>query len=107
MANRIESAIIRMREILATKPADVIQRLTATCDITINELVKYQELQSQAAASGVLSTDEAMIVYRGLGKSGQWPKRTDLASKLVITQLMLELLQAQVGKDHVHLTGVV
>lgn len=64
-----------------------------TLDLEPFEHHRYQDMQARAHADGTLTTPEAMTVYRALGESGLWPKRTTLAMKVAVTNLMAELIQ--------------
>lgn len=72
-------------------------------DITFEEHFKFQQLQSQFHAAGKLSPEAAMIVYQSLGEAcsgnnGGWRKDTDLATKVIVTQLMGELLRMDLAR---------
>jgi|HubBroStandDraft_4_1064222.scaffolds.fasta_scaffold04058_5 hypothetical protein len=99
MPNRVSAAIQRTRTKLATLTPEQRARLNSNMDLTFHEHFEYQNQQAQAHAMGKLSADEAMIVYRALGevgssKNGGWASGTDLATKIVVTQLIGELLGA-------------
>lgn len=60
------------------------------------ERFAYQKRQAHAHAAGVLSTDEALFVYRAIGEvgdpdNGGWASGTDLATKVTVTKLMAQL----------------
>ena len=70
-----------------------------TLDLTFEEFVAFQNQQTRAHASGRITTDEALTVYRLLGGechagngNGGWPKGVTLAGKMVVTRLMAELM---------------
>lgn len=91
MANRVASAISKVRE----NPN--LARLEGTMGITLQEKVAYQQAQSAAFASEKLTLEEAQLVYRALGEGGGngnegWAAGTDLATKVVVTKLMGELM---------------
>lgn len=74
----------------------------STLDITFTEHFQMQEWQAHAHASGILSTDEAQVIYRALGASwtesnGGWHKSTDKALKTTIT-LTMEQIGAAITK---------
>ena len=61
------------------------------------EHFRYQQAQAEAHASGKLTTEEAMVVYRALGEemsttNGGWQPHVDTALKVTITNLMAQLL---------------
>ena len=67
-------------------------------DITLEEFVAYQNAQAMAHASGRLTTDEAQTIYIALGgeqyheASGGWAPDATLAAKIIVTQVMGELM---------------
>jgi hypothetical protein len=64
--------------------------------LSFQEFIAFQNAQARAHASGKLSADEAMTVYRALGGEvykGDWPDGTTLAAKVTLTQLMSELIR--------------
>jgi hypothetical protein len=100
----------RLTKAIATVQAQIDERLDAagiakldeTLGVTFEEHFKFQQLQSQAHVTGKLTTDEAQIVYVALGevgstKNGGWAAGTTLATKVVVTQLMGELLQQKLA----------
>lgn len=99
--NRLTAAIAAVQAQLDERPT-VHAHLNAELAITFDEHFRFQQLQSQAHALGNLSTDEAQLVYLNLGiaftpDNGGWHATTDLATKVVITQLMGELLQKKLA----------
>tara|TARA_Y100000310_G_C20392207_1_gene673365 strand:+ start:45 stop:365 length:321 start_codon:yes stop_codon:yes gene_type:complete len=102
MGNRIEKYIAMVRakqaEIgdvsLDGTPWDEAER---NLDIDHLERVAYQNAQARAFASGVLTQDEAMIVYRSIGevgssKNGGWAAGVDYATKVTVTNLIGQLI---------------
>lgn len=100
--NRIATAIANIApRIDALEPAKR-DHLEASMDVEAFEHFAYQEEQARAHASGKLTADEAMIVYVALGENGSsanggWAKDTDLATKVIVTQLMSELVGSRMG----------
>ena len=91
MTNRVAAAIERVRG----NPG--LDKLQGTMAIDFQEHVAYQNAQAQAHASGKLTLEEAHIAYRALGElhndgNEGWAAGTDLATKVVVTQLMGELI---------------
>ena len=91
MTNRVATAIERVR----INPN--LDKLAGDMAITFQEHVAYQQAQVQAHASEKLTTDEAHVVYRALGEvynanNEGWSAGADLATKVVVTQLMGELM---------------
>jgi hypothetical protein len=73
-----------------------------TLAVTFEEHFQYQQLQARAHVMGNLTTDEAQIVYVALGEvgspeNGGWAAETTLATKVVVTQLMGELLEKRLA----------
>lgn len=104
MTNRITGLIERYEERIEKlggvgldgRPTD---SLHDEMRLTMSEFVKYQELQASAHASELITTDEAMTVYRALGGESfnpDWPKGTSLGTKVAITQLMGELVSMRI-----------
>jgi hypothetical protein len=99
MANRMTRAIERVREKLATLTPEQRKALDKNMDLTFHEHFEYQQQQAQAHAAGRITTDEAQVAYIALGeigsaKNGGWASGTDLAHKIVVTQMIGELLGA-------------
>ena len=61
-------------------------------DLSPLELVAYQEAKSRAMLDGRITQAEAQTIYAALGESGAWPKRTSLAMKVTVTNLMTQLI---------------
>ena len=62
---------------------------------TFVEHAHYQDLQARAFATGKLNQEEAQTIYHALGEApgpSGWAAGTDLAAKIVITQIMVELI---------------
>ena len=104
MANRIATYITMVR----AKQAEIGEPLNggtweeAENDLDIDHLerIAYQNAQAQAFASGVLTQDEAMIVYRAIGevgssKNGGWTAGVDYATKVAVTNLVGQLLNVK------------
>jgi hypothetical protein len=108
--NRIAERIARYRDNLSRRvrmdngqPLPANLDLTAferTLDNTPFEHVAYQNAQARAHATGTLTTAEAQTVYIALGEAPSasgWAAGTDLATKLVVTELMAELVGRSVA----------
>lgn len=68
------------------------------------EHFSYQQAQSQAHASGVISTEDAQIVYMALGETyagedsnGGWQPHVSTAAKVAILKLMEELISLRLA----------
>ena len=89
---------------LQGKPiAESLESMDRDMDLTFSEHSNYQNLQARAHASGQLTTEEAQTIYVALGesmgsKNGGWKSHVNLPMKLIITQLMAELLNIEVTK---------
>ena len=59
------------------------------------EHAHYQDLQARAFVTGKLTQEEAQTIYHALGATPSpdgWAQGTDLAAKIIITQIMAELM---------------
>lgn len=95
---RLSSMIAGSREKCKALTQVKVYEIDKTLDLTFEEHFKFQELQAQNHAGGVLTPEAAMIVYSALGEvmsssNGGWSKGTDTATKFIVTQLMGELLK--------------
>jgi hypothetical protein len=80
-----------------------VAKLDETLAVTFDEHFRFQQMQAEAHVSGILETDAALLIYAALGevgssKNGGWAAGTNLATKVVITQLMGELLARKVRR---------
>lgn len=97
-ANRLTVAIEKVQAQIDAKLDETSAKaLGDTLAVTFDEHFRFQELQAQAHVMQNLSTDEAQVVYIALGEvgspsNGGWAADTSLATKVVVTQLMGELL---------------
>ena len=69
--------------------------------LTWNEFRQFQNLQAESHAQGLLSIDEASIIYHALGGesfSPNWAPGTSVATKTAITQIMGELIQRRIKR---------
>lgn len=110
MANRIADAIDRARNAFRNGrkldgsgpiDPDAFDRIEPTLDVDFAEHAAYQDTQAWAHVSGILTTEEAQTIYVALGevgstKNGGWAAGTDLATKVVVTNVMRELLDAKI-----------
>ncbi len=97
MGNRIAEAIRGMREALQSTPAAKQETVKRKLDLTLAEFCKYQDEQAMAHAGGKITLEEAQTVYVALGgetfgSDGGWPRETDLATRIVVTKLVHELM---------------
>jgi hypothetical protein len=101
--NRVLAMIEKRRGQIASgvKPdgspitADLAE-LEKSLDNSLVEVFTYQNLKSRAQLAGLLNTDEAMTIYAALGREAPgpngWAPDADLATKVVVTGLMGELI---------------
>ena len=100
--NRMANAITRARAKIADLEPEQVTRLEATTAIDFEEHAAYQNAQALAHASGKIRTVEAQVIYLALGECGSadnggWAAGTDIATKVVVTQAVGELIGARLG----------
>ena len=102
--NRVEAHAAQVRKLIESglkpdgSPIGDVDALDRELSLSLGERFAYQNAQAKAHASGILTTDEAMTVYRAVGEAGSkanggWPKGTDLALKVTVTSLMAQLVE--------------
>jgi hypothetical protein len=101
--NRLTATVDTVRAKMADLSAEDQENLDREMAVDFSEHFAYQETQARAHAEGVLSTDEAQVVYVALGEvgspaNGGWASGTDTATKVAVTLLMGELLAR--GRSH-------
>ena len=99
--NRLLPALERVRAKVEELDAAATARLDATLAVDFEDHFAYQEAQAHAHASGKLRPAEAQMIYASLGHvgsadNGGWAAGTDLATKVVVTQAIGELLGARI-----------
>ena len=99
--NRVAIAIERARPLLAEKTEEERTALHAALALDFQEHFEFQEMQARAHVTEQLTVDEALIIYAALGEvgspsNGGWAAETDLATKVVVTQLMLVLMERRI-----------
>jgi hypothetical protein len=98
----IRAMIASGRKADGSGPIGDLAALDSDLDLTFEEHYRYQEAQAQAHLAGALTTEEAQTVYRALGEGGPgnggWAARTDLALKVTVTNLMVQLIAADVRR---------
>lgn len=94
--NRIAAAIERTKTMIASKgvPAEKLADLNKKLDMNLGEYVALQERKSLACASGKLNLDEAQLIYSLLGNTVETFNTQPLEVKIVLTQVLQELLAA-------------
>lgn len=90
--NRVQIAIDRLN---AQHDTAKLRELAARLSIDFQEHFVYQEAQAHAHAGGIITADEAAIIYRALGdihnaSNGGWAT-DDPATVIVATHLIGEL----------------
>lgn len=95
--NRIAAAVAKAQTKLDTLEPAAVAELDSTLAVEFDEHFAFQRAQSHAHAAGIITADEAMIVYRALGelgssKNGGWAAGTTTATKVAVTMAMGELL---------------
>ena len=103
-ANRVSASIRRMRTQIQERIAlgmtteARVEQTRKALDMDVGEFVKLQEMKSIAALEGVMTLDEAQLVYSLLGSTPEHFNNQDAATKAVLTQLFRELLERQVSR---------
>lgn len=74
-----------------------IRRVDETSNLTFEEHAAFQDTQAWAHINGIISADEAQVIYNALGEvgssaNGGWAQGTDTATKVVVQQMVMELL---------------
>ena len=97
LADAIGAAATKIAALDASKAVE----LDAAMALIPSDHFAFQQQQAGAHASGLLSTEAAALIYRSLGESctgsnGGWAADTDTATKVVVTQLMGELLDRRI-----------
>lgn len=78
---------------LETLPAEKVQSLQKGMETSAEDLMGYQKVQSQAFALGRIPFDMAQDIYQSIGEGlGRYAK-LDLASQIVVTQVVGEIVQ--------------
>jgi hypothetical protein len=87
---------VRLDGVTPLAPDLDLAAFEATMDNTLPEHFAYQTLQSRSFAMGKLSLYDAQHIYMALGEApgaNGWAAETDLATKLVVTQVLAELIE--------------
>jgi hypothetical protein len=101
---RLDACIAQSQaKIDALKDEQALAKFDAEMAISFDEHFRFQQMQAEAHASGILETDAALLIYAALGevgsaKNGGWAAGTSLAKKVIITQVMAELLARKLGR---------
>ena len=108
-SNRVDDAIVRQQgriDALVEKGVDLKGRpieksladMDATMAVSVADHAAYQGQQSRAVTLGRLNTDEALTICNALGDwhnadNGGWQDDVGLATKVIVTQIISELLE--------------
>lgn len=98
---RLAGKIAEAQHKVGQLEADRARSLDEAMSLEGDEHFRFQTMQAQAHAEGLLDTGAALIVYAALGEygsasNGGWAADTSTATKVVVTQLMSELLARNV-----------
>lgn len=101
--DRLTGMIAEVAGKIAALPAEKASSLDEGMALTFDEHFRFQTMQAEAHAGGILATDAAQVVYVALGEvgsesNGGWSKGTSTATKVVVTQMMGELLARKLGR---------
>jgi hypothetical protein len=107
--NRVITARDTIAERLQSLDAVKVAELDNSMAIEFDEHFAYQNAQARAHVSGLLTSDEAQVIYVALGElhnnsNGGWANGTDTATKCVVTKIVAELLSKQI-KAHAQSTA--
>lgn len=103
MANRIVAAIDAQDKAVHVKldtgavSQARLDELHGELDMAFDEWTCCQERKSLAQAQGVLTVEEAMTIYRILGSGPDDFNGRTIAQKVVVTQVLAELLKRAVA----------
>lgn len=100
--NRVSGAIARLRARIEHLDPDKVASVDEMSAVMFLEHAQYQNQQASAFAGGRLTFDEAQIIYHALGevhneRNGGWAAGVDTATKVIVTQIIGELLGVEVG----------
>lgn len=101
--DRLNAAIAAVAVKVAALDAQAASDLDSGMALVFEDHFEFQRMQAAAHADGIMSTDAAALIYRALGESGstangRWAAHTDTATKVVVTQLMSELLERRMKR---------
>jgi hypothetical protein len=101
--NRVSAAIARMKKQIEDRvakgvtTAEAVEGTRKALDMDLLEFVKFQEIKSLATANGTLTPEEGQYVYHLLGHTPETFNTHDAATKAVLTELFMSLLQRHIG----------
>lgn len=101
--NRVALAITAMRERVAALSPETAGELERSTALSPAERIVYLDTQANAHATGSISLEEANMLYEALHFGGTtnngWNHGTDLATKIVVTQVIGELIGKMKGSS--------
>lgn len=89
--NRVLKAVVEMQAAL-DRMDNVPQSVVKDASLTMAEYAALQEMKSLAAASGLITLEEAQTLYGYLGESLGTFERQSLAVRIVCVKCTLELI---------------
>ena len=101
--NRIQEAIVLKRQYIKDRldigavTQSKLDALDADLNISMAEYVVFQQSKSEFQAGGVISCDEAMTIYAALGFGPGHFNMQDLATKVVLTGILEEMLARKIA----------
>ncbi len=111
-SNRIINAVAAMTEQIDGRiaaglvTAEKVAAHSKSLDLDFAEFATFQEVKSLAAASGVLTPDEANTVYGYLGNTPDHFNRQEVAVKYVLSGVFRELLERRMERKVIKATVI-
>lgn len=112
--NRIDDAIERQRarintlidsgvDLQGNPIAPSLERMHTVMALTTRDHGDYQKCQSTAAHMDRINVDESLTIRNALGgahnhENGGWENGVDLATKIIITQMIKELTRGKISE---------
>jgi hypothetical protein len=92
--SKLQAVLQIFRDNLKTLPREKVAQLEKTMkELEVSEYVGYMNWQAEMHASGMISLEDAQFIYNTIK---DWDS-SDLASKLVVTQIMAEYGKKKIG----------
>jgi hypothetical protein len=94
---RIDKLVEEGRDLKGNPIGPSLKKLEKEMGLSASEHAAFQRQQSNAAAQGDLNTDESLAVHNALGDyynkdNNGWSPGVGLATKVIVTQIVSELL---------------
>ena len=98
--NKVTNAIERMKLKIKEKnlSSEMMDKLNKQLDMELEEYVKFQELKNIAMMDNMLTLDETNTIYKYLGNTLEHFNNQPLEVKVVLTQILKELLDMRIKK---------